>query len=104
MSKTTHVVFLAASLALSVGNAAAVPYTFTNIADNSGPFIDFGFPFGPSINDSGTVAFAAFLNTGRRGVFTGSGGATTTIADSRGLFDTFSPFVSLNDSGTVAFS
>ena len=56
MRKGTPGVFLAAALALSVGNAAAVPYSFTNIADSSGPFDFFGTP---SLNNSGTVAFVA---------------------------------------------
>ena len=43
MHKRTPVVFLAA-LALLVGNAAAVPYTFTNIVDSTGPFHTFDSP------------------------------------------------------------
>lgn len=81
MRKRTVVVCLAAALTLSVGNAAAVPYTFTNIAEISleGPS---GLP-GASLNNSGTVAFSAILDTGQEGVFTGDG-AITTIADTSG--------------------
>jgi hypothetical protein len=146
MRNGTPEVFLAAALALSVGNAAAVMYTFTNIADSSGPLFSVFFPalnnngsvaffstfdqdaagiitgsggpitivadsrgpfsdFGaPSINDSGTVAFAAGLDTSREGIFTGTGGPTTTIADTRGPFSRFGFFPSINNSGTVAFT
>ena len=79
------------------------------IADTSGPFNTFSYPGSfytfpsPSLNEGGTVAFVAFLDTGETGIFSGSGGPTTIIADSSGLFGGFgSP--SLNDSGTVAFS
>jgi len=84
MRERTSAIFLAAAIALSVGNAAAAPYTFINIADNSGPFNFFGGPLfrGPSLNDSGTVAFVATLDTGQTGILTSSGGAPTTIVDS----------------------
>jgi hypothetical protein len=52
----------------------------------------------PSINSSGTVAFAT---TGA--VFIGSGGPLTTIANSSGAFSGFITSPSINDSGTVAF-
>ena len=103
MRNRTPVVFLAGALALSAGNAAAVPYTFTNLYDTSGPFGEFRTT--PSLNNSGTVAFFAILDTGERGVFTGSGGPTTTIADEGGRFIELPPSSpSLNESGTVAFS
>ncbi len=35
MGKRTPVIFLTATLALLVGNAAAVPYTFTDIGPNN---------------------------------------------------------------------
>jgi PEP-CTERM motif len=103
MRKGTPGVFLVAALALSVGNAAAVSYSFTNIADSSGAFSF--FDRFPALNDSGTVAFHAFLDNGVEGIFTGSGGPTTTIADTSGPFDRFGEsLLSINDSGTVAFS
>ena len=60
-----------------------------------------------SINDSGTVTFVARADTvdGKYGVYTGSGGALSLVADSSGdigLFSSYGP--SINDSGTVAFT
>ncbi|MBD2006029.1 MULTISPECIES: DUF7453 family protein [Cyanophyceae] len=69
------------------------------IADSNGAFNSFS---DPSINNSGTVAFSAALDTGSRGVFTGNGTTTTTIADSSGAFNSFGT-PSINDFGTVAF-
>jgi hypothetical protein len=99
MRKGTPEVFLVAALALSVGNAAAIPYTFTNIADSSGPFAEFGF--WPALNNRGTVAFPARLDISGEGIFTGRGGPITTIPDSIGR-GAGPP--SINDSGMVAFS
>jgi hypothetical protein len=48
------------------------------------------------------VAFHAELDAGGEGIYTGSGGPTTTIADDSGPFVWFS-WPSLNSSGTVAF-
>jgi hypothetical protein len=56
------------------------------IAVSNGAFNSFS---DPSINNSGTVAFSAVLDTGRSGVFTGNGTTTTTIADSRGALTAF---------------
>jgi hypothetical protein len=72
----------------------------TTIVDTSGIFSGFS---DPSINNSGTVAFIAGLDTGSIGVFTGNGTTTTTIADSRGAFNSFFGTPSINDFGTVAF-
>ena len=106
MRKRTPVVFLAAVLALSVGNAAAVPYTFTNIADNPSEFADLFFFNSPSLNNSGTVAFVVgqfpegselhrdTVAAGRTrlevGTFIGSGGPVATIAEGSG-FDVSPP-------------
>jgi len=102
----------AASIFLSLlitGKAEA--FTFTKIADDSGPFsfVDVFFGPEPVINNRGTVAFLTNLDTGGEGIFTGSGGATTTIAiadDSgpSGTFGTFRSPPALNDEGTVAFT
>jgi hypothetical protein len=64
---------------LTTGDAFA--FTFTKIADTRGFFTRLETPV---INDSGTVAFSADLNTGSPSVFTGSGEALTSIV-------TFSP-------------
>ena len=83
-------------------------YTFTKIADNSGSFG--GFDPLLSINADGVVAFNGRASTTglALGIFTGNGGALTTIAPMGGG----SPFninigifgvPSINASGTVAF-
>jgi hypothetical protein len=59
---------------LTTGDAFA--FTFTKIADTRGFFTRLETPV---INDSGTVAFSADLNTGSPSVFTGSGEALTSI-------------------------
>ncbi len=72
-------------------------YTFATISDQ----VVFLGP-AASINDSGTVAFAAVLDAGQLGVFTGDGGALTIVADNTSQFSGFlSP--SINDQGAVAF-
>jgi hypothetical protein len=102
----------AASIFLSLlitGKAEA--FTFTKIADDSGPFsfVDVFFGPEPVINNRGTVAFLTNLDTGGQGIFTGSGGATTTIAIADGsgppgTLGTFQSPPALNDEGTVAFT
>jgi len=84
---------------MSVGNAMAAPYTFTNIVDSTGPLNHPGLPF---LNNSGTVAFGAEMDTGGSGIFTGNGGRTTTIIDTSGPFVGFGG-LSFNNAGTVAF-
>src|SRR4051812_48621743 len=54
-------------------------YTFSKIADTNGSFASFA---NPSLNDAGTVAYYASLDTGGDGIFTGNGGTTTTVATS----------------------
>ena len=97
------VVMLALGLGLPT-RVAALPYSFTLIADSSGPF-SFNFFTSPSINAGGTVAFRSLLDAGGQGIFTGTGAVpnvTTTIADTSGPFGTFSQ-TSINAGGTVAF-
>jgi len=92
---------LAAIMGLLLGGAAqgeAASYTFTKIADTSGPFSIIAIA---GINDRGAVAFSAALDTGLRGIFTGDGTNTTTIADSSGPFNFFGT-PSFNDSANVA--
>lgn len=98
-------------LSLQAEEAKAVAFTFTNIADSRGSFSDFYIPLGervfvsdPAINDKGTVVFQAFLDAGGEGIFTGSGGETTTIATTSGSFRRFADIEpTINDDGTVAF-
>jgi hypothetical protein len=94
---------------LTTGEAFA--YTFTKIADDSGSlnFVDVFFGPDPAIDNGGTVAFLSNLDMGGEGIFTGTGGATTTIAiaDPSGTLGTFGTFQSppaLNDEDTVAFT
>ena len=78
-------------------------YTFTKIADTSGQFQFFDTP--PAINAQGTVVFQARLDNGSAGIFTGSGGATTTIVDTNGSFAGFpSTEPEINNEGTVVFA
>lgn len=72
-----------------------------DVERGQGPFASFTLP---SINDEGTVAFNAGLDTGGTGIFTGSGGELTPIVDTtNGIFNSLSS-PTLNDSGTVAFN
>ena len=77
-------------------------YTFTLIADSTGPFSDFP---SVSLSSSGTVAFSARFDGSGAGVFTGNGGALTTITTiatpPSGI--PFGP-PSINQAGMVAFS
>lgn len=91
---------------IGLGPAEAAPYVFVNIADSTGPLA-----FDPedasraSINAGGTVTFAATLDGGGQSVFTGNGGALTTIATTGPVFTGFAPPFGpgINDAGTVAF-
>ena len=83
---------------------AEAEYTFTLIADSTGPFSDFGVVPSAAINALGTVAFVARLDAGGAGVFKGNGGAITTIttAATPPFGNPFNP-PSINEAGTVAF-
>ncbi len=87
-----------------VKDANAIEYSFIKIADENAPLIE-GFPIGlPGvINESGEVAFVAFLANGERGLFVGAGGALTTIVNTN--FTDFDSVIglSINDEGTVSF-
>ena len=84
----------------------AASYTFTKIADTSGPFSQFDFPGAPSINARGVVAFhagkAGIPGMGD-GIFTSTGGSIATIVDTSGPFTGFNDRLSINDAGTIAF-
>lgn len=90
--------------------AKAATFTFTKIADESDSFSSGNFS-SPALNDSGTVVFGGALEKVGPGIFTGSGGAITTIADTTGPFSSFrfpeafySSMPSINNAGTVAFN
>ncbi|MCP2727958.1 PEP-CTERM sorting domain-containing protein [Limnofasciculus baicalensis] len=72
---------------------------FTTIADNSSIFNYLGKP---AINNQGTVAFSASLDTGVSGIFTSSGGKITTIVDSSGPFAEFGN-VAIDNRGNLVF-
>lgn len=80
--------------------AFSADFKFTNIADTEGQFSFVGLS--PIINERGTVAFSADLDSGESGIFTNDGGAITSIVDNKGVFDSFGSYA-INDSGTVAF-
>jgi hypothetical protein len=82
--------------------AAAQNYTFTNIADSTGPFSTF-FNGGPRLNNSGAVSFVAQLDAGGSGVYRSNGGVLTTIADNSGALYDFR-YSDINDAGQVAFN
>jgi hypothetical protein len=98
----TRLVITIAMVLTRVLSAAAASYQFVNIVDDSGPFDtnDFG---GASINNSGVVAFKG-ARDGVHGIYTGSGGAITTIADMSGPYNGVSYSASINDAGVVAFA
>jgi uncharacterized protein YjbI with pentapeptide repeats len=95
------------SLALTL-NASAAPvgaqgYTFTNVTDSNQEFVLFS---PPTMNNVGTLLFAAQLDTNVNGVFTkAAGGPTKTIALANAApFTGFGVgFPTINASGTVAF-
>jgi hypothetical protein len=84
----------------------AATYTFTLIADTTGPFKTLGLP---ALTTQGRVAFFASLDTGGQGIFRKDGERLTTIADDQGAFQRFSDSAigvtipSINAQGTVAF-
>ena len=84
--------------------ATAAEFTFTKIADNSGPLQPFG---SPSLNDQGVIVFSALLNKGGSGLFVGSGRSsggsrTKTIVKSSGSAVPLSA-PSISNQGIVAF-
>jgi hypothetical protein len=88
--------------ALRPRSSLGEPFSFIHIADTRlGQFQDISPA--PSISSNGIVAFEALLTSGATGIFAGTGGAITTIADSSGAFRTFSAHPSVNAAGTVAF-
>ena len=119
------IVAISLGLSLSaIGEVNAKPnnFIFTKIADTNGEFSSFFS--GASINNKGTVAFGANLDTGGQGIYASNGRITNTIADTNGSSGTFTRFTyptsdssgfsffpdpifavtpSINDKDTVAF-
>jgi hypothetical protein len=87
---TSHVwalsLFVSALAALPL-TAADAPstYSFTRIADDTGPLGEIGIS-PVAINDAGQVAFLANLDSGEAVLFVGSGGSLTTVAETTGHF------------------
>lgn len=78
---------------------AQTRYKFTRIADSTA----FGVLREPvALNDRGQVSFVTTLPTGVTGVFVGSGGAVTAVADNSRSFSTFG-FPGINGRGQVTF-
>ena len=65
--------------------AAHPQYSFTRIADDTGPIGEIGVA-PVAINDAGQVAFVANLVTGKPAVMVGNGGPLTTVADTSSVF------------------
>ena len=84
---------------LATPAAAQTRYTFTRIADST-LFGELREPV--ALNDAGQVSFVTTLPSGVAGVFVGSGGAVTTVADNSGDFATFG-FPGINGRGQVTF-
>jgi hypothetical protein len=82
------------------GHAESISYNYVLIADTSGS-LDLLFP--PSINNNGTVAFLATLQSGDKHVLAGNGGPLTVIADTNGVLSDFGRVTPINDAGTVVF-
>jgi hypothetical protein len=88
-------------------------YSFTRIADDTTTAAEVGVA-PAALNDAGEVAFMAGLQPGPTGVFLGSGGPLTTVADTSGAFDrlgfrNFSTqlaggFASINGGGQATFA
>lgn len=96
--KDVIAVLSASSIAISSASAATV--TFTKIADTSGAFRSFG---GVSINNAGTVAFLALLDTdNEQTISVGSGFGVTNIIAASGPAGTLKDPI-INDAGIVAF-
>src|SRR5262245_19357486 len=83
------------------GKAGPILYNFALVADTSSAFEALG-PF-ISMNSAGAVAFKADLRSGNRGIFVGSGGRITFIAETISPPSQFGG-TSINDSGIVAFT
>ena len=75
----------------------------TTIADTAGQFRDFTGGDSVLINTAGTVAFMGYLDSGPGGIFSGNGGATTTILVNSAALGVGSG-ISMNDAGTFAFN
>jgi len=99
LSVPVAVTSLLISLPLS---AEAANFTYTKIADTSNASSEI---YDAYINNAGTVSFIGGTNNVGLGIYTGSGGPITTIADASDPKSPFSQFETppINNSGTLAF-
>jgi hypothetical protein len=97
-SMATFVVAAFSLVALAPG-AAHAQYRFTRIVDGSGPIGLNGSP--AAINDAGQVTFGGDSQSGP-GIFVGSGGPVSTVADTSNGFRFFG-FSSIDGQGKVSF-
>ncbi len=79
---------------------AAAPYTFVSVADTTGPYKSVR-PLA-AIDDQGTVAFSASLDTGGNGIFIGPDPTSDAVAGVDGAYE-LGDEPSFGASGTVAF-
>lgn len=101
----THVIGWILTLGLLLVLPAAgeaTSYTFTKIAETSSGSTGFAFFDSASINDGGTVAFSAVLNSRESGIFTGDGTVVSSVADTTGPLSALGP-PSISNGGMVAF-
>lgn len=82
-------------------HASAITYTFTKIADSTGPFNHVGEL--PVINNSGEVAFFAQSTSNVLGIYKGSGGPVTLIDDMNGGYLNLGLLPWISDNGEVSF-
>lgn len=80
--------------------AGAQGFSYINISNSSGAFNTFS-QAAPSLNNAGTVAFYGVLDTGTKGIYTGNGGAVSTVKDSSQYTDFQIPVI--NNAGTVLY-
>jgi hypothetical protein len=93
-------------LVLAGSARAQQPYSYTTIADSTMSIFNF-FEVRPSVNATGTVAFGVNYTVSGGGIYTGNGGALTTVASTSGTdgFTSFGsfPIPNINDAGSVSF-
>ena len=108
-SRVCRIIIIGSALTLLNAASMANSYTFTKIADTTGPFSGFAGGAGPdqgtpAINNDGAVAFWAGLDAGGSGIYTGSGGATSAMALTGATFSGFGRGLpAINSAGAVTF-
>jgi len=86
----------------TASRSPAASYTFTNVADTSGPYSSFNIQ--PSINDSNQVVFKATIGRRRERFVKGTNPATDTIIDSTNPNYSIDRTGRSNNSGIVIFN